>query len=237
MTLKTCTCGKVQTTKNAKFVARCDGLGTDTLYFNCLSCDSTFCVVSKVDRTLMLIHNIVKKSNDWTKAIASVAVVLLLTACGAGGGAGADVQQSVVGGPSASFNKTGSYTRDIASGIFGPCPNCMRTCGQNMAGSWTCSYTNYLPPAACTMEMIGAFDLNSGGADSITYEMILPGGVGAIHGTPYIDWQANPSEPISFSGDDVTFTNHGFTIQVIDYDASHSVIAYAPGCALLYTRF
>lgn len=50
MTLKTCTCGQPQTTKTAKLVARCDGLGMDTLYFNCKKCGSTFCIVSQADQ-------------------------------------------------------------------------------------------------------------------------------------------------------------------------------------------
>lgn len=43
MTLKTCTCGKPQTTKNAKFLGRASGV----LWFNCLSCLSTF-IVGKI---------------------------------------------------------------------------------------------------------------------------------------------------------------------------------------------
>lgn len=47
MTLKTCSCGKVQTTKNAKFIGKDLGTG---LYFNCTSCNSTFLIVANKDK-------------------------------------------------------------------------------------------------------------------------------------------------------------------------------------------
>lgn len=50
MTLTTCPCGQPQTTKNAKKVARTDDLGMDMIYFNCQSCGSTFCVISRADQ-------------------------------------------------------------------------------------------------------------------------------------------------------------------------------------------
>lgn len=44
MTLKTCkTCGKVQTTKNAKYI----GKDLIALYFNCTNCQSTFIIRRK----------------------------------------------------------------------------------------------------------------------------------------------------------------------------------------------
>lgn len=45
MTLKTCSCGKIQTTKNALFIGR--ERTVDALYFNCSSCNSTFLLMSK----------------------------------------------------------------------------------------------------------------------------------------------------------------------------------------------
>lgn len=51
MKLKKCTCGKEQTTKNAKFIGKGDPtFGKKMLYFNCLSCNSTFVVLNKKDR-------------------------------------------------------------------------------------------------------------------------------------------------------------------------------------------
>lgn len=46
MTLKKCKCGKVNTTKNAKFLAR-RPLARDLLWFNCLSCNTTFVIGAK----------------------------------------------------------------------------------------------------------------------------------------------------------------------------------------------
>lgn len=53
MTIHTCTCGKLQTTRNAKKLARTDDLGIDMLYLNCQSCGSTFCVISRKDQEKM----------------------------------------------------------------------------------------------------------------------------------------------------------------------------------------
>ena len=47
MTLKKCTCGKMQTTKNAKFI----GVGflkSKVLFFNCTRCNSTFIIGGKI---------------------------------------------------------------------------------------------------------------------------------------------------------------------------------------------
>lgn len=54
MTLKTCDCGKVQTTTNAAYIGRTDELGIDALYFNCTSCWSTFTLVTKADQAQLL---------------------------------------------------------------------------------------------------------------------------------------------------------------------------------------
>lgn len=45
MTLKKCTCGKIQTTRNAKLIGKDPEFGS--LYFNCQSCQSTFLLMSK----------------------------------------------------------------------------------------------------------------------------------------------------------------------------------------------
>lgn len=44
MTLKTCTCGQVATTKNATFLGR-DPDTNSMLYFNCSRCKSTFIIL------------------------------------------------------------------------------------------------------------------------------------------------------------------------------------------------
>lgn len=48
MNLKICTCGKLNTTKNAKFLGRCD-LKYTVLMFNC-TCQSTFTIMKKADK-------------------------------------------------------------------------------------------------------------------------------------------------------------------------------------------
>jgi len=172
--------------------------------------------------------------------------MFLLTACGAGGG-GETALQSVddsiplvpdegsVPAEPEPCTKTGRYMLDISGGAYAPCPTCIRSCSEGGSG-FACTYSYYLPPAACTKEMIGEFILDAEGSEAVTWKLTLPGGVGDWHGTPYINWQANPTEPIAYSENSVTFTNHNFTIEMYDYDATHSVVKYAPGCALLYRK-
>jgi len=48
MTLKTCSCGSKRTTRNSKKIGRTDEPGLKKLlWFNCLSCKSTFVLASK----------------------------------------------------------------------------------------------------------------------------------------------------------------------------------------------
>ncbi len=47
MTLKTCSCGKVNTTKTAKFITRWEVGLKAMLLFNCPHCGSTFTLFSK----------------------------------------------------------------------------------------------------------------------------------------------------------------------------------------------
>ena len=51
MTLKICTCGKIQTTRNSKFIGRML-IGKKMLLFNCKSCRTTFAVVLKKQQTV-----------------------------------------------------------------------------------------------------------------------------------------------------------------------------------------
>ncbi len=49
MTLKICTCGKVNTTKNAKKIGKQKDFGGHRIiYFNCIGCNSTFIVLGKI---------------------------------------------------------------------------------------------------------------------------------------------------------------------------------------------
>jgi DNA-directed RNA polymerase subunit RPC12/RpoP len=51
MKLRDCTCGNKITTKNAKGVQRADLMGSDTIFFTCPQCRSTFVLMAKKKET------------------------------------------------------------------------------------------------------------------------------------------------------------------------------------------
>jgi len=59
MTLKKCTCGKIQTTKNSKFNGK-GNLGVEYLLFTCCTCGSSFSVLKREDKKRLVINRVLK---------------------------------------------------------------------------------------------------------------------------------------------------------------------------------
>ena len=250
MKLKICSCGKVQTTKNAKFVTRDDGLGLDALYFNCRSCGSTFAFVSKADRAQIEGWK-QRHSRDsrtgifvglWTSMI--VLALAFVVGCGAGGGGGA-AAGSAANDPSGQapmpFEAGASYTRDQAAPAYAPCPICIKTC-DNTPGFWFCQYTNSIPPAVCPWPVIGSIQFDQTGTITNLWGMTLGFGNGDFHGGNAMNYS---NATMTYSGNQLSFPdihNYGipeFDIQVDQYTNGSDdglIVTFGAGCSIFFKK-
>lgn len=61
MTLKKCSCGKTQMTKNAEFKGRGE-LACEYLLFNCRLCNSSFAVMNRKDKQRLVVERVTRKA-------------------------------------------------------------------------------------------------------------------------------------------------------------------------------
>lgn len=136
--------------------------------------------------------------------------------------------------PPPEFTLSGNYTRLLAPPTYNPCPNCVASC--QFGGGWVCIYISHQLPAACSISVMGSFNLDPTGSQAEAWGLTLPGGIGKVYGTPYIDWTANNQQDTTFVDNTVTFPQFNYNITIHDFDETHKVVDFGGGCALLYAK-
>lgn len=162
---------------------------------------------------------------------------ILLSACAPKGGGDA---ASLVASPAPvadtlPLSGVTEYDRDVAAAGYAPCPYCVHACTDD--GS-SCSYTSYLLPPACTMEIIGGLRVNAALDKVETFGLTLPGTGGAVHGIPHINWSGDIFTPtdLTISGSAITFNSESYTINIVSEDATAAIVNFAPGCTIKYLK-
>jgi len=134
---------------------------------------------------------------------------------------------------SPSFTMTGIFDKDQAANSYAPCPACIKSCTENQYGGYSCSYQSYLPPAACTMTMIGGLELSNDMTQANTWSFYVRN-VGYQIGSPYINWNVGGPRNISVSGNTITFTDLNYSVEVHELDSNNIVVDFGGGCAIAF---
>lgn len=172
------------------------------------------------------------------KTICVLIYLICLIGCGGGGGSNA-AQTTDANAPAnqpSSFNDSGNYTFMMAASNYAPCPYCIATCSSDINNNWTCGYHSAFLPAACNMTLIGSFNLDPTGTVASTWGFVLPGGQGLIHGSPWINWTQISSESITYSGSTITFPNESYSMELIEYTPSQTIVNFGSSCAILFDK-